>query len=428
MGLGYLCPSTSTNAKLEIMTSTLRDYRKLAPDLARGAALLGIAVANGITTWSATGLPAAKNELETYAGIIVDDSRWDKIMVVIGTLFVHVRGLPMFATLLGYGIGMILVREWRKGATPRSVRVILARRYGVLAIIGALHTVFLFYGDIMLTYGLIALVVVLICTFPDRILIRLVGVSAVVGAVLIAPWGYSPFDAVAPATPISQDGGSGYLIDQLYPGFVVLLRTPGQFFIDLVTLGPLILLGFIAGRKGVLEHPDRYVMPMRIAAGITVLVIVGVGIPWGLSALGVLPAEPFWHGINRVAGLWTGPGFVVWIFWVARWVQKRHRSNRLWIRMLAALGQMSMTGYVLQSVLFTIIMVPWGLAIGAGRGAATVTLIATGIWVVTMVFAYLWSLTTRRGPLEFVYRYFGYDPSSRIEYDIIQGCVLRSRQ
>ncbi len=428
MGLGYLCSSTSTNTKLEIMTSTLRDYRKLAPDLARGAALLGIAVANGITTWSATGLPAAENELETYAGIIVDDSRWDKIMVVIGTLFVHVRGLPMFATLLGYGIGMILVREWRKGATPRSVRVILARRYGVLAIIGALHTVFLFYGDIMLTYGLIALVVVLICTFPDRILIRLVGVSAVVGAVLIAPWGYSPFDAVAPATPISQDGGSGYLIDQLYPGFVVLLRTPGQFFIDLVTLGPLILLGFIAGRKGVLEHPDRYVMPMRIAAGITVLVIVGVGIPWGLSALGVLPAEPFWHGINRVAGLWTGPGFVVWIFWVARWVQKRHRSNRLWIRMLAALGQMSMTGYVLQSVLFTIIMVPWGLAIGAGRGAATVTLIATGIWVVTMVFAYLWSLTTRRGPLEFVYRYFGYDPSSRIEYDIIQGCVLRSRQ
>ena len=100
------------------MTSTLRDYRKLAPDLARGAALLGIAVANGITTWSATGLPTVENELETYAGIIVDDSRWDKIMVVIGTLFVHVRGLPMFATLLGYGIGMILVREQHRGATP----------------------------------------------------------------------------------------------------------------------------------------------------------------------------------------------------------------------------------------------------------------------------------------------------------------------
>ena len=408
MGLGYLCSSTSTNAKLEIMTSTLRDYRKLAPDLARGAALLGIAVANGITTWSATGLPAAENELETYAGIIVDDSRWDKIMVVIGTLFVHVRGLPMFATLLGYGIGMILVREQHRGATPRNARIILARRYGALTIIGALHTVFLFYGDIMLTYSLIALVVVLICTFPDRILMSLVGVSAVIGAALIAPWGYSPFDAVAPTMPVGQDGGSGYLIDQLYPGFVVLLRTPGQFFIDLVTLGPLILLGFIAGRKGVLEHPDRYVMPMRIAAGITVLVIAGVGIPWGLSALGVLPAEPFWHGINRVAGLWTGPGFVVWIFWVARWVQKRHRSNRLWIRMLAALGQMSMTGYVLQSVLFTIIMVPWGLAIGAGRGAATVTLIAAGIWVVTMVFAYLWSLTTRRGPLEILHRTLGY--------------------
>lgn len=99
------------NTKLRIMTSPLPTHRILAPDLARGAALLGIAVANGITAWSVTGLPAAANELETYAGIIVNDSLWDKIMVVIGTLFVHVRGLPMFATLLGYGIGMILVRE-----------------------------------------------------------------------------------------------------------------------------------------------------------------------------------------------------------------------------------------------------------------------------------------------------------------------------
>ena len=390
------------------MTSPLSTHRILAPDLARGAALLGIAVANGITAWSATGLPAAGNELETYAGIIVNDSLWDKIMVVIGTLFVHVRGLPMFATLLGYGIGMILVREQRRGATPRNARIILGRRYGALAIIGALHTVFLFYGDIMLTYSLIALVMVLICTFPDRILMSLVGVSAVIGAVLIAPWGYSPFDAVAPITPVSQDGGSGYLIDQLYVGFGILLRMPGQFLIDLVTLGPLILLGFIAGRRGVLEHSDRYARPMRIAAGITVLVIVGVGVPWGLSALGVLPAEPFWHGINRVAGLWSGPGFVVWIFWGARWLQQHHLSNRLPIRMLAALGRMSMTGYVLQSVLFTIIMVPWGFAIGAGRGAATVTLIATGVWAATMIFAYLWSCTGRRGPLEILHRTLGY--------------------
>ena len=208
MGVGCLGgASTSTQYETTFsMTSPLPTHRILAPDLARGAALLGIAVANGITAWSVTGLPAAANELETYAGIIVNDSLWDKIMVVIGTLFVHVRGLPMFATLLGYGIGMILVREQHRGATPRNARIILARRYGALTIIGALHTVFLFYGDIMLTYSLIALVVVLICTFPDRILMSLVGVSAVIGAALIAPWGYSPFDAVAPQPPSTRMG------------------------------------------------------------------------------------------------------------------------------------------------------------------------------------------------------------------------------
>jgi putative membrane protein len=76
--------------------------------------------------------------------------------------------------------------------------------------------------------------------------------------------------------------------------------------------------------------------------------------------------------------------------------------------MVAALGRMSMTGYVLQSVLFTIIMVPWGFAIGAGCGAATVTLIAIGVWAATMIFAYLWSRTGRRGPLEILHRTLGY--------------------
>ena len=50
---------------------------------------------------------------------------------MIGAIFVHVRGLPMFATLLGYGVGMILVRDsgaWnRLTKTPGKPAYFLCR-------------------------------------------------------------------------------------------------------------------------------------------------------------------------------------------------------------------------------------------------------------------------------------------------------------
>ena len=131
----------------------MTNNRILTPDLARGSALLGIAVANAVTVWTTN----INHPMPGHIGIIAHDSLWDKIAIMIGAIFVHVRGLPMFATLLGYGVGMILVREQRNGSRYKRV---LTRRYATLALIGVLHMIFLFYGDIMLTYALMALTIV----------------------------------------------------------------------------------------------------------------------------------------------------------------------------------------------------------------------------------------------------------------------------
>ena len=95
----------------------MTNNRILTPDLARGSALLGIAVANAVTVWTTN----INHPMPGHIGIIAHDSLWDKIAIMIGAIFVHVRGLPMFATLLGYGVGMILVREQRNGSRYRRV-------------------------------------------------------------------------------------------------------------------------------------------------------------------------------------------------------------------------------------------------------------------------------------------------------------------
>ena len=388
------------------MTSPSPSVRILTPDLARGAALLGIAIANAITAWSLRVGDVPQGYHRTLSGIIVNDSLWDKIMVVIGTLFVHVRGLPMFATLLGYGVGMILVREQRKGATKKQCRAILLRRYGVLILFGLLHMVFLFYGDIMFIYGLIILVLVIpMRNAKNKTLLITAGVLFALAMVMNgALLSYSDMNAV-----LLQGYGHGYVQDQLVRGAsLAFMYNFLRFPFALPLVGSVILIGFVAGRNGVLEYPEQFRTPMRIAATITVIIVVTVGLPLGLANLGILGHEKVFYLLNILVGMASGPGIVVWISWIASWVERRKLTDTLPIRMLTALGQMSMTGYVLQSVLFTIIMVPWGLAIGAGRGVATVTLIAAGIWVVTMVFAYLWSLTHKRGPLEILHRTLGY--------------------
>ncbi|MFC2285375.1 MAG: DUF418 domain-containing protein [Corynebacterium matruchotii] len=184
----------------------MTNNRILTPDLARGSALLGIAVANAVTVWTTN----INHPMPGHIGIIAHDSLWDKIAIMIGAIFVHVRGLPMFATLLGYGVGMILVREQRNGSRYKRV---LTRRYATLALIGVLHMIFLFYGDIMLTYALMALTIVPLAKYKDKTLI-------IVTCVLYLA--STAFFLHSILSPTGEDRanpyGHGYFVDQLGPG------------------------------------------------------------------------------------------------------------------------------------------------------------------------------------------------------------------
>ena len=388
------------------MTSSSPSVRILTPDLARGAALLGIAIANGITAWSLRIGDVPQGYHRTLSGIIVNNSLWDKLTIIWADMFVHTRGLPMFATLLGYGVGMILVREQRKGATKKQCRAILLRRYGALILFGLLHMIFLFYGDIMFIYGLIILVLVIpMRNAKNKTLLITAGVLFVLAMVMnSALLSYSDMNAV-----LLHGYGHGYVQDQLVRGAsLAFIYNFLRFPFALPLVGSVILIGFVAGRNGVLEHPEQFRTPMRIAATITVIIVIAVGLPMGLASLGILGHEKFFYLLNILVGMASGPGTVVWISWIASWVERRKLTDTLPIRMLTALGRMSMTGYVLQSVAFIFIMTPWFLGIGSGQSVAMVTVTATGIWLVTLIFAYLWSLTGKRGPIEIAHRSIGY--------------------
>ena len=153
--------------------------RLIAPDFARGLTLLGIAMANVTTAWLSprAPLPGASS------GGILNNSVWDKVTIVLENMFVHVRGLPMFATLMGYGVGMIAMSLYRKQYPIGKARGVLARRYGFLALFGAFHMVFIFFGDIMFLYGCVGILLGLMIGVSDKIMLWIAGGVAAFGVV-----------------------------------------------------------------------------------------------------------------------------------------------------------------------------------------------------------------------------------------------------
>ncbi|HEY3478814.1 MAG TPA: hypothetical protein VGL02_07930 [Streptomyces sp.] len=107
--------------------------RALAPDLARGAMLLIIALANGANVFFATA-----------PGIDKTPHGFDRFYNVFLFLFVHARGIPLFAIMFGYGLVQFARRQQTAGASPAAVRRVLVRRNGWLFAFGAVHGVLLF--------------------------------------------------------------------------------------------------------------------------------------------------------------------------------------------------------------------------------------------------------------------------------------------
>ena len=401
--------------------------RILAPDVARGFTMLGIAVANATTAW----LYISPDTPGSTAGGVVDNSILDKIAIILGSIFTHVRGLPMFATLLGYGVGMIAMSLQRRNYPPKKARLVLIRRYFFLAIFGILHLSLLFFGDIMFVYGVMGIILALLYRFKDKTLLIITGVLGTLGLIL----------AAIMTIGVSAEGASSRT--EVMTSFIQTLSSPdsyatlvshaftslsfqiGNLLTGFLFFFPVMILGMVAARHNVLGQPEKYKTLLTRFAIVAVIISFGVGIPLGLAEIGVLPENTVLHlqSLNQVAGIWAGPGIVASIALATLPLQRRidaaHASSTGYplpvpLQALIALGKRSMTGYLLQSILFVLLTSTFTIGLGRGQGAWEATLIAILIWAITLVIAYVLEKANLRGPFESVHRRLSYGRTGQL--------------
>lgn len=348
------------------MSPALSEPRALAPDLARGAMLLVIALAHAqVLSAGDTG------------------GALGRVVVVLHTLLVDSRGYPMFAALFGYGLVQLL----RRGDAAR-----LRRRGRGLVLLGSLHSLLLFYGDILGAYGLLALLLVGMCTRPDRRLLGLAAIWAVVGALA--------FGAAALVIPDGADATADPLLSAGTRVLAWFVTTP---LFAVMAAGP-VIFGVWAGRHRLLEQPERHLPALRIAAAVGVATAVLGALPLVAlqahadSSAPALAAATALHTLTGCAG---GLGYAALVGVVV--VRLGERRGPL-VAALVACGQRSLSCYLAQSLAWLLLFEPYFADLGGALTPTAAAATGCGVWALTVALADVLRRLDRRGPAEVLLR------------------------
>lgn len=388
--------------------------RELFPDLARACALCGIALVN-VTLFAypgVTGYPA---------GALA--TPWDQAAwFLVAALFLY-KSYTLFSFMFGVGFAQ------QQSAAQRSdagFGARYARRMLGLLLLGVANIALLFYGDILVIYAFFGTLLYLFRNASVERLIRwgrgLYVLQVVIAfSFALAMWSWATFapeDMATEAAALQQDAAPSYAaftsgdFMQVAAFRLASWQQDIVYAISLQGFGVIafFLLGLAAARAGLLrdagapfwQRSRRLYLPLGIAAN-----LVG---GWLLvNAESVLdPREMFGLAIIAAASPWSTAGYLGLI---AAWVEAPDSSLR---RFMARAGSASLTGYLLQGLLMSLLFCGYGLGLYGRIGAAGCVLLAAVAALASLAFCSWWRERQARGPVEALLRAWTYlGPRSR---------------
>lgn len=386
--------------------------RYILLDALRGLALFGICLANFqefslysfLKEDAAAGMPTA--------GI-------DRIVRYLQYVLIDGKFYTLFSLLFGIGFSIIISNAARKQVNGFPI---FYRRMAVLLLIGFVHLMFIWSGDILMLYALLGLILPLFRNMSDKGLLTTAAFFLLLPVVIDGVIGLTGINPSAPVVRVQQyycarygitdDNFAYWLRDAYNYPDVFRFLIQGAFvrmqeFIDgnraFKVLG-LFLLGFYIGRNRLYARLDENKKLLkRITAG---GFIIGLplsllyawsgmnGHPWGMAGHTLLYTVSVFP-----MGLAYATGFSLCYL---------HNKNHRVFRLLAAPGRMALTNYIGQSIWGIIIFYGIGFGLGADTGLVYALLIATGVYVIEIAFSHLWLHFCQFGPLEWIWRMLTY--------------------
>ncbi|HSP22537.1 MAG TPA: DUF418 domain-containing protein [Planococcus sp. (in: firmicutes)] len=363
-----------------------------ALDLMRGFALLGILLIN---------MPAFHSPFSYIDPYSWFDGEWDTEVFTFLDIFVQASFYPLFSMLFGYGLAMQFVKAQKSG---RRFAPLAVKRLAFLLLIGIVHAFLIWYGDILITYAISGILLIGLLRLPPAWLLGFAALLYLIPqffltalmfiAVSVDPNFYTGMQEVQNSLSAYPTGSFAEIFRQRLDDWMH-GNNPSTYFLLLVMILPHMMLGAAAAKWRLVERAAQ------LKGVWTALAIGGLGLGLLLKSTPFLFEKnyAFMYVQDSLGGPLVSIGYAAAIILLSQYA-----GFRKLLHPLANAGRMSMTLYIMQSLIATFIFYSYGLGLYGQVDIAIGTLIALGIFAVQLIFAELWFSKFSQGPLEFVWK------------------------
>lgn len=370
--------------------------REIIPDVLRGFALLGILVVN-IQFMALSSAEGARGEWTV--GLANASATFIIAAIFAGKFYL------IFSFLFGYSSNYI-IRE-NKANRKRWIK-----RSILLIFIGVLHFTFLWHGDILFVYGLFGLLLTPFFFRADRTLKIWSRVIFSISFLLVCLIGALVYIAERYFPEESFQSPTDSKLDQVLIDGSFLQAVPArlELWVYGVSSGVFLQggLAFAAFLMGVRMARSKFLSTSFDKEVNTKLMKKGLffGLPIQILAATVLvqnenkaePSEAIYL-ISLFTSFMAAP--LLSIFYIAL-IRKLVSDKPNLLSWIGPAGKMSLTVYILQSVITSLIFGPWGFGLFQQLQTWMVLLLAVGIWLILVYFATTWLKRYKQGPLEWL--------------------------
>jgi len=370
--------------------------REIIPDVLRGFALLGILVVN-IQFMALSSADGARGE---WAVGLANSSATFIIAAIFAGKFYLI-----FSFLFGYSSSYI-IRD------NKSNRKRWIKRSLLLILIGIFHFTFFWHGDILFVYGLFGLLLTLFFFRTDRTLKIWSRVIFIISFLLVGLIGLLVYIAERYFPEESFQSPTDSKLDQVLIDGTFLQAVPARLELWVYGLSSGLFLqgglAFAAFLTGVRLARAKFLSTAFDRDQNSKLMKYGLllGAPIQILAASVLvqnenkvePSEAIYL-ISLFTSFMAAPLLSMFYIALIRKLVSDRPNIVSWMR---PAGKMSLTVYILQSVITSLIFGPWGFGLYQQLQTWMVLLLAIAIWLILVYLATKWLNKFRQGPLEWL--------------------------
>jgi uncharacterized protein len=368
------------------LTMTAVSARLPAIDALRGIALFGILVVN---------LAAFHSGVSMAIGGGVADSATNAVILWLFTG----KFILIFSFLFGWGVHTQAARE--------AFRARYLRRLLGLFLIGVVHGAFFFFGDILATYAILGLFMLrpVLRDWPVRKLVRsaviLLGVQALIllAALMLGVNEDASLGEYAKhSAQLYMTGGFWEVVPQRLADFAITLASCLFYGWGLVAMFRLGLAaaktfaeGGIAAARPLAQRIALLALPAGLVAN-AVCAVLSVAVPGKWALIAALVQQALFMPVLAL-------GYLA----AAALILTSRAADRI-VAVLSPAGRMSLSVYVGQSVIMSLLFHGYGLGLARSIGSSAGVLVCVAVYAALLGFSHLWLGAFRIGPLDWLLR------------------------